>query len=153
MTDKHEYMPHEHEHADAWHHHTLAEGMPQREHASHVDPLALFVALTLGAVFTVGAVVVTIIYFVQHTTDLKRDIRETTNMAAQQIEYHTGAMSQQDQYAWEDAEAGLVRIPVSQAMLQVARDYGREEARRDPVGQNGAGGNADGQSEGGRDDG
>ena len=125
------YLPHEHEHADSWHRHTTEEGSPQAEHAAKVDPMAIFVTLIGMAVVTVVVSVIAAIYFFQHTANLKQELRETTNSAAQQIEYRADTMSLQDDYAWEDAEAGTVHIPISQAMERVVEEYQRQEARRD----------------------
>ncbi len=125
------YLPHEHEQPDAWHRHSSDEGMPREEHGARVNPVALFVALILMGVFTAGASIVTVIYYVQHTSSLKQELRETTNSAAQQIEYRADAMNLQDNFAWEDTQAGTVRIPISQAMDRVVEQYQRQEARRD----------------------
>ncbi len=131
MSHEPHYLPHEHEHADAWHRHTTDEGSPQSEHLSQVNPVALIVTLGGMTVFTVGAIVVTAIYYIQYTENLKQELRETTDMASQQIEYRTTVSVMQDVYAWENAQEGTVRVPVSQAMERVVEDYQRQEARRD----------------------
>lgn len=131
MSHDPEFLPHEHEHADSWHRHTTAEGEPQVEHTAHVNPTAIFGALCVSTVFTIIVVIVTAFYFLQHTSALKKELRETTNSAAQQIEYRAAAMAMQEQYAWENAQEGTVRIPITQAMQSVVEEYQQQEALRD----------------------
>ena len=131
MSHDPQYLAHEHENPDVWHRHTAEEGVPQSEHVSRINPLALLLVLGGMTVFVVGTVIVTAFYFVQHTSALKQELQETTDAATQQIEYRTAAMALQDQYAWENAEEGPVRIPITQAMQRVVEEYQRQEALRD----------------------
>lgn len=123
MSHEPTYLPHEHAEADPWHRHSAAEGSPQQEHTSRVNVRSLFVLFSFMLVFLVASVAITALYFMQHTTDLREDLYETTELAAQQLEYRAGADSTLEQYAWQDASAGVVKIPVSKAMEKVVQTY------------------------------
>ncbi|MCB9845687.1 MAG: hypothetical protein H6811_06855 [Phycisphaeraceae bacterium] len=117
------YMSVEHEEPDQWHRHSVEEGPPQAEHGSRANVAILagaFVVITLFVVVTAAA---TAVYFKKHITELRNERRETTIEAVGQIEYRNASIADLDQYAWEDAQSGTVRIPIEQAMQKVAGRY------------------------------
>lgn len=123
MSHEPTYLPHEHAEPDAWHRHSTDEGNPQQEHTSRVNIRSLLVLFSFMLVFLVASVAITAVYFMQHTTGMREKLYETTELAAQQLEYRAGADSALEQYAWQDASAGVVKIPVSKAMEKVVQTY------------------------------
>ncbi len=117
------YLPHEREEPDPWHQHTPEEGLPQEEHAAHANTRALLGVFIFMVVFLVVSVAITIIYFNRHIVHLRQANLETTELAAQQLEYQSRSFNDLEQYAWEDPQEGIVRIPVSKAMEKVVQRY------------------------------
>lgn len=126
----HAHTPEVHEHADAWHHHAEVEGAPQAEHTAVVNTGSLakwFVIL----VVTLTVVLVAIsVYFTAAVTRAKAEKLETTALgqAAREAKLVSLAQlsadgSQQAHYAWADATAGQVQIPIAKAMDKVVAKY------------------------------
>jgi hypothetical protein len=118
-----------HGHADSWHHHDAAEGLPQHEHGSKVSPTALgitFVAMTLGVVFTI---LVLVAYYNSYKTAYVSGKQE--GLLTARAEYETTrdqALARQREYGWVDRAAGTVHTPIEDAARRVVDAYARAQS-------------------------
>lgn len=126
----HEHTPAVHAHADAWHHHDSAEGMPQREHAGVANPAAIARWFTVILIAVVGLIIILSVYFVKYTTMMRHERIETFAWiskdavnAKAQAEGKLGMTGGTPVYTWADAATGAVQIPIEQAMKQVVAKY------------------------------
>lgn len=94
MTQDTHYTPHPEEHPDAWHRHTLSEGMPQSEHASDVNVRGLLAAFALTSVGVVAVVVVIIMYYRATLVEARRERIETTVLAREANQYRQEALEE-----------------------------------------------------------
>lgn len=131
------YAPEPPERPDAWHRHTLDEGLPQEEHAPQANP---YVLGAIGVVLTVGFVVllvVVVLYYFQYTTKVRREQMETTAPA----EGPDGSYAYRNEsmklinggaYTWVDLKSGseAVQIPLDLAITKVLEAYGTENGGR-----------------------
>lgn len=116
-------LPHEHAHPDAWHAHSAAEGAPQHEHGAKANPAVLAI-VTGGFVITVVVtVLLSALYFFSYMTHERRLKSETTVLSEEYRAYRAQADASLTGYGWADPAAGVVRIPISQAMDQVVAEY------------------------------
>lgn len=93
MQDTH-YTPHPEEHPDAWHRHTLSEGLPQHEHAADVNVRGLLAAFALTSIGVVVVVVVIIVYYRATLVEARRERIETTVLAQEANEYRAEALAE-----------------------------------------------------------
>ncbi len=132
----HPHTPGVHDHADDWHHHEAAEGLPQREHASVINTRVL---LGWSAAIVVGfgiIVIAVIIYFGAYTRDLKQLRVERMGYEGIAAEYWRtksaaeNALGLADSFTfqWVDASAGTVAIPLSAAKENVVERYAKRPA-------------------------
>ena len=105
------YTPHPKEHPDAWHRHTRAEGLPQAEHAAHVNVRGLLAAFALTTVGVVGVIIVIMLYFRASVVEARRERIETTVLAEEANEYRAQTL----------AEIAAVK---PQSMDQIIATYG-----------------------------
>ena len=126
----HEHTPAVHDHADSWHHHEAAEGMPQHEHAGVADPVAIARWFTGILIAVVGLIIVLSVYFVKYTTKMRHERIETFGWiskeaaaARAQAEGQLGMAGAPPAYEWADPAAGRVQIPIDQAMNEVVAKY------------------------------
>ena len=110
------------EHAiDTWHDHS-ADAPPQSAHTERVNPLALlviFVSLTLFVAVFVG---LTVVYYNSSVATVKaKKLETTTGYDNDYAPYRAQQDAYLNEYAWVDAEAGTVRIPVERAMELVVQ--------------------------------
>ncbi|HRJ48891.1 MAG: hypothetical protein KF787_05540 [Phycisphaeraceae bacterium] len=124
-------IPIEHEPADSWHHHDLsAEGMPQREHASVANPLALFITFVALSVVTLALVGIVQMYYYQQVSGVgglvaRQDKEATLRMSADAQLYSQESERRLGAYEWVDAQAGTVSIPIEAAFDRVIETYSR----------------------------
>ncbi|MFG0326037.1 MAG: hypothetical protein ACF8SC_02045 [Phycisphaerales bacterium JB037] len=117
----------EHEEPDAWHRHTLEEGIPQPEHAAHVSPKGLWGAFFGMAIFLVVTIAALIVYFDHHMTNLRQERVETTVQAERfGLKYKEESRTGLDAYRWINRDAGTVQIPIEVAMDRVVERYAAE---------------------------
>ncbi|MFN9975803.1 MAG: hypothetical protein ACK58T_38515 [Phycisphaerae bacterium] len=110
-------------HADAWHHHESAEGMPQSEHAATVDPMATLKVLVFVMGFTAIFILVTILYF-NTTVRQQREAKIETIGAAESYNAMKGQMERDlSTYGVADAASKTVRVPVEKAIDRVVKKY------------------------------
>lgn len=112
-----------HGHADAWHHHTSAEGVPQTEHAATIDTTMMFKILVLIFGFTAVFILITILYFNVTVRRQKEAVVETTGNAVGYNQMRSLMETDLATYGVVDAEKKTVRIPVERAMERVVRQY------------------------------
>ncbi len=96
MTHDTHFTPHPEERPDSWHRHTMAEGLPQHEHASHVDVRGLLVAFALTSVGVAAVIVVIILYFRSTVTEARRQRIETTALAGEANAYQAESLAEID---------------------------------------------------------
>ncbi len=120
---KTQYAEHFHEVTDEWHHHTAAEGLPQKEHAGKVNTVVLtFVFFAIVSTIS-GTITASVLYFNRHITSLRQSQIETTALAQAANDYRHASEDAQKTYAWADAPAGAVRVPIDIARERVIRKY------------------------------
>lgn len=120
-----------HEHPDEWHRHTPAEGRPQHEHGSKIDPVALGVTFAIIVVTVLALTGGLYVYFRHYTVQMKQQRVETTVWARDYAQTRAAAEAQMQTYRWVDHER--VGIPIDQAMERVLSEYGaaQEGSRTD----------------------
>ncbi|MBX3410351.1 MAG: hypothetical protein KF859_10745 [Phycisphaeraceae bacterium] len=126
----HEHTPVIHDHADEWHHHERAEGLPQREHTAAIDSGLIMRWMVGILIFVVGLIVIVSTYFAKYATQLRAERVETTifardaTLAQKEAEAALGlGGSESSAYKWADSTAGQVQIPIRQAMQKVVESY------------------------------
>src|SRR5512138_1406208 len=97
---------------DAWHQHSAAEGVPQHEHGAHASAKALGLTFIIMVFGVIGVILVLMAYFNSYVSDYKAEQQETTTMMRPAFEAKVAARKQLDEFAWVDADAGTVRIPL-----------------------------------------
>lgn len=131
MTTHHPHTPEPSEHADVWHHHSAAEGMPQHEHGSRANPAALgliFLSIVFGFLaffFVVWG------YFNSSITRYKAELNEsvTSTLRGEYETMRSGSQTALTQPAgWLDREAGTVRLPIDRAESLVIDEYARAKS-------------------------
>src|SRR3954470_23386255 len=128
----HDHTPAIHAHADAWHHHSSAEGAPQHEHASIADAGALARWIVL-IILTMGVVILALVmYFKSYATQRRAAIVETINSSAGANTARADAEARlgsdghplsQYQYGFADKPAHKVQLPIEQAMQKTVERY------------------------------
>lgn len=110
-------------HADAWHHHDLAEGVPQDEHTATVDPAATLKVLGFIMGFTAIFILVTILYF-NVTIRQQRESKIETTGGAEPYNAMKGQVERDlTTYGVADPATKTVRIPVDRAVDRVVKKY------------------------------
>lgn len=111
-------------HVDDWHRHLPMEGLPQREHGSKVNPVALAivgVVTTLGLIVTVIAVV---IYYTNSITKARAARVETSATAEASYTDYMNAQQARTGYGVSKSETqDAVRIPLDIAAQRVIEQY------------------------------
>lgn len=113
------------DHHDDWFRHTPAEGLPQQEHAAHVNTTAIGLTLLVIVFGVLAMVIVLSMYYVSYTTNLKAERQEGTQSAAAYLAYRDNAESALSSFGWADRDAGKVNIPIDRAMDDVVAYYNR----------------------------
>ncbi len=127
----HAHTPEVHEHADAWHHHTAAEGLPQSEHTGVVDPGSL-IKWFFGILVSLTVVLIVLFaYFDSYKTRLHAKRVETlnsveSNVRKAQAESRLGVAGASGfQYVPVANAPGKVHLPLERAMERVIARYGK----------------------------
>lgn len=130
MNDQHDHNGDRHGHDD-WFRHTTDEGLPQREHAAHVNSTAIgltLLAIVFGVLFTV---IVLSMYFIGYTTRIKAERQEGTESAAAYLTYRDLSQRNMQRFGWIDREAGTVHLPIDRAIEDVVVFYNDPSRRAD----------------------
>lgn len=128
----HAHTPEVHEHADSWHHHTAAEGMPQEEHGGVAEPAALIKWLVLIIAALAIILIALFVYFDSYSHRLQAKRVETLNSAEAnvrkaQAESRLGAANSANfQYVPVDGVPGKVHLPLDRAAERVVEKYGKK---------------------------
>ncbi|MEM0982658.1 MAG: hypothetical protein AAGI17_01770 [Planctomycetota bacterium] len=117
------------DHGD-WFRHEEGEALPQAEHAAHVSSIGLGVTF-LGIAFGVTIVILLLVaYFNAYTRTAKVARQEGTALAADQMSYRAAENTKLNGPAqWIDRDAGMIRVPIADAMEQVIEFYDEPERR------------------------
>lgn len=130
MTDQHDHQGNHNGHDD-WFRHTPDEGVPQHEHAAHVNSTAIgltLLAIVFGVLFTV---IILSMYFIGYTTRLKAERQEGTESAATYLTYRDQSQRSMERFGWIDREAGTVQLPIDRAIDDVVAFYHEPDRRSD----------------------
>lgn len=115
---------HEHGHHDDWFAHTREEGLPQQEHAGHVDARALMIFYMAMLAFVVVSVIGVTLFFQRYVLEVRRSKTETLNLAIEANAYKAETLEAMGQYGWSgEIVQGAARIPLSEAREKVAQSY------------------------------
>jgi hypothetical protein len=116
-------LPVEEAHADAWHHHESAEGLPQVEHGAETNMVSLTAWAVALVVAVVGAIAVIWIYFNSYSTQEKARKQEVF-MSAEAMQYKARVTDQEfKSYGWSDASTNSIRVPLNVAKDKVISKY------------------------------
>ena len=108
---------------DVWHSHR-GETPPQHAHGA-ISPGVIFSVGLGGFAIVVACIALITVYFrmeSQREIAAKQEVSLATGFRGKQAEWE----SQLTGFAWVDAQAGTVRIPLDVAMSKVAESYAQE---------------------------
>jgi hypothetical protein len=114
---------------DAWHQHTAAEGVPQREHGSQTNTKALGLTFLVMVFGTVAVIAILIVYFNTTADRFKARSQEGTAMMQPTWEAKIAARERLERFGWVDEETGIVHTPVSTAIDRVVEQYRNKPSR------------------------
>jgi hypothetical protein len=116
-------------HDHAIHAHGHGSGESHHAHSQEINA-GLVVRWFVGIlVFVVSVVVIITVYFVSVTSRVRAEIVETTimskdaNAAKASAEAMLGINGNPKRFTWSDAKAGLVQMPIDEAMKRVETKY------------------------------
>ncbi|MEQ8844474.1 MAG: hypothetical protein RIB58_06430 [Phycisphaerales bacterium] len=113
-------------HHDDWFAHTREEGLPQEEHAGHVDTRALLIFYVAMLAFVVVSVIGVTLFFQRYVLGVRQAKTETLNLAIEANRYKAQTLEDMTQYGWSgEVLEGSARIPLEEARAQVLRSYGQ----------------------------
>jgi len=116
----------DHGHHDEWFAHTREEGLPQQEHAGHVNTKALMVFYMVMLGFVVASVIGVTLFFQRYVLEVRRTKTETLNLAIEANRYKAQTLETMDTYGWADEVVeGAARIPMNEARQRVLQTYGQ----------------------------
>jgi hypothetical protein len=115
-----EHTPIHHEHVDEWHLHTAAEGEPQAEHLSKVNPFVLIGVFVVSVAFLVAFIGATMIYAKGYVSHRRTTKVEVTTWAGKAREERATAERRLSDYGWVNAGEGRVRVPIEQVMREMS---------------------------------
>jgi len=121
------------EHADDWHHHSVAEGEPQRENVSKMNTRNVAIGFVILSGSIAIKVVLLVMFFDSYTTTKMASLKETTQSSEQYLTYRASAErvlglgDQAGEYNWAGAAAvdapPVLQIPVDEAARKVIQAY------------------------------
>lgn len=110
-------------HLDDWHTHSAAEGVPQEEHGTRVNVLALSIVGVVIVAIVLFFVIAVVVYFGAYSSTLKAEKQENVRWYHEQYGPYAAASERRlAEYGWADSAAGAVRLPIEEAMRRVAQD-------------------------------
>jgi hypothetical protein len=116
-------------HADDWHHHGKAEGVPQAEHTADINS-SLIAKWFIGIMIAVVVLVVIVsVYFDSVATQLRASRVETTVSSKAALDARAeadrvlGNNGAPPVYGWSDAEKGTVQMPIEYGKNKVIEKY------------------------------
>ena len=120
-----------HEEPDAWHTHTLEEGAPQVEHAARANPAVLIIVLVGLVISTVAMVLALWLYFQDYVDRQKAMRKEVVAFHDPYLAYRARSLAELGTFGWQDAEAGVLNIPIEDAKRLVIERYRAAKANED----------------------
>lgn len=121
----HAHTPAPHQHADSWHHHTAAEGVPQHEHLAVINTMSLAKWFVILVVALVTVIIVISVYFTSAVTRMKAARIETNALSAEVS--HEKARTAAILSTGKDPQGVSVQLPIDQAMDRVVTRYQNRE--------------------------
>lgn len=112
-----------HGHADDWHHHSAAEGVPQHEHAATINTKNTFVVLVVIFGFTAFFILVTVLYFNVSVRHLQVARIETIGGANLFNTTKSQMEAELSTFGVVDPATKTVRIPIDRAIDRVVKRY------------------------------
>lgn len=123
MTSEH-HQDHAHGHDD-WFAHTREEGLPQAEHAGHVNTRALLIFYMGMLAFVVIAIIGVTLFFQRYVLGVRQASTETLQLAVEANQYKADTLKSLGEYGWSgETVQGAARIPLDQARAKVKQTYG-----------------------------
>lgn len=119
----HGHTPHLDEHADDWHHHGEAEGVPQSEHAGVVSTATILKAFVIIAVTVVAVIVAIVMYYNQYMTSFKASRIETDTLAATVRSQKSAWNNQLSNFGPAGDKPGVYAVPIDTAIDTVVKRY------------------------------
>ncbi len=120
----HQETPHPEQHLDEWHQHGPEEGVPQVEHAAHVNIGALIITFVLMVAIVLVLVIALTIFYRSTSAQLAAvRLENTVGWSDEYTPYRDAAVEQISGYHADDPDSGTVRIPVDRAIDQVIDQY------------------------------
>ncbi|MCW5758087.1 MAG: hypothetical protein KIT54_12690 [Phycisphaeraceae bacterium] len=114
-----------HAHHDDWFAHTRTEGLPQQEHAGHVDTRALLIFYVLMLAFVVASVIGVTLFFKWYMLGVRQSATETLILAVEANEYKARTLDSLETYGWSgETVPGAARVPLDVARSRVLETYG-----------------------------
>ncbi|MFI4916222.1 MAG: hypothetical protein ACIAS6_06925 [Phycisphaerales bacterium JB060] len=112
-------------HHDDWFAHTREEGLPQNEHAGHVNTRALMVFYMGMLAFVVISVIGVVLFFRAYVSGVQQRNIETLQLAVDANRYKAETLETMGQYGWSgEIVQGAARIPLTEARDKVLSSYG-----------------------------
>ena len=125
----HQETPHPEPHLDEWHQHTAEEGLPQQEHAAHINIGAMMIVFVAMVVTIIVMVVGLAMFYEKTAAQMKAGRLETTvEWSDEYVPFRNAALENISSYRAIDAEAGVVQVPVDRAIDAVIASYGNAPA-------------------------
>jgi len=128
----HHHTPELHEHADVWHSHGRAEGLPQTEHLSTLNTTLLAKWFVLIVISLAVLMIAVAMYFSREITALRLENQERTawqRLSSEARETRASAErvlsagGQNESFDWVSGAEGRVQIPISHAMDKIEARY------------------------------
>lgn len=109
---------------DDWFVHTKDEGLPQQEHAGHVDTRALLIFYMAMLAFVVISIVGVALFFKGYVQNTRLKNIETLQLAVDANEYKADSLEEMTEYGWSgQIVEGAARIPIDEARRKVMESY------------------------------
>jgi hypothetical protein len=113
----------DHNHDD-WFAHTREEGLPQQEHAGHVDTRALLIFYMGMLAFVVISIVGVALFFKSYVQNVRVRNIETLQLAVDANAYKAESLEDMTEYGWSgQIVEGAARIPIEEARQKVLQSY------------------------------
>jgi len=113
-------------HHDDWFAHSREEGLPQQEHASHVNTKALLIFYMVMLAFVVVSVIAVMLFFQRYVLNVRQDRTETLILAVEANTYKAETLESMSRYGSSgQIVEGAARIPLTEARQEVLQQYGQ----------------------------
>lgn len=140
-TDHHQHTPAEPDHIDLWHTHTVAE-KPQRAHGENINAPMVIAYGVIGFGLIAAATVATMVYFNWYKNRLEIAVQERPDLRPNALvssvrgdypSYRALIEQSLEQFGWENADKGVVRLPLARATDKVLAEYAAKNPAAKPA--------------------